>query len=185
MTGRPVATSPTARDTRDLLALACALRDRGRDLLARPDSLWTRAKTQLIALRRNPHHLGSAQTELLVTLSMLRRAVDAVAGLRPRVDALTDEIEELVALAGPAASPMRMLLPPRSSRDSAQVAAGHLRRFLLSLDTLQLANEIRRRHAELDAWQPDAQSLWRDYEAHAATYHTLLTGLIPCAAAEH
>lgn len=187
----PCRPSPTARDTRDLLSLACTLRDRGRDLLARPDSLRSRAQTQLVALheqqiREGPLRLdlGSAQADLLATLSMLRRAVDAAAGLQPRIDALTDEIDELVAMAGPAARPLRMLLSARSSKDSAQVAATHLRRFMLSLDTLRLAGEIRRRCAELDAWQPDAQSLWRDYAAHAASYHALLVGLTPRASAE-
>ena len=184
----PCRLSPPARDIRDLLSLACTLRDRGRDLLARPDSLRSRAQAQLVALQNleGPlqFDLGSAQADLLATLSMLRRAVDAAAGLRPRIDALTDEIDELVAMAGPAARPLRMLLSARSSRDSAQVAATHLRRFMLSLDTLRLAGEIRRRGAELDAWQPDAQSLWRDYAAHSASYHALLVGLAPRASAE-
>ncbi len=183
----PCRLSPPARDTRDLLSLARTLRDRGRDLLARPDSLRSRAQTQLVALHEQQNlqfDLGSAQIDLLTTLSMLRRAVDAATGLRPRIDALIDEIGELVAMAGPAARPLRMLLSTRSSRDSAQVAATHLRRFMLSLDTLRLAGEIRRRCAELDAWQPDAQSLWRDYAAHSASYHALLVGLTPRASAE-
>jgi len=90
---------------------------------------------------------------------------------------LIDEIEELVPLAGRAASPVRMFFSPRHSRDAAQVTAGHLRRFMLSLSTLRLADEIRRRRIQLDLWQPDAPFLWEDYAAHAASYEELLAEL--------
>ncbi|MGH4025731.1 MAG: hypothetical protein ACRDRV_14240 [Pseudonocardiaceae bacterium] len=189
----PVA-SPTAQDTQDLLALACALRDRAQYLLTRPGELRARARRQLAGLRErqvrdwlavlpaglddpgwpDPARRDPAHTDLLATLWMLRRALDITAGLRPRIDMLIDEIEELVPLAGRAASPVRMFFSRRHSRDAAQVAAGHLRRFMLSLSTLRLADEIRRRRLQFDLWQPDAPFLWADYAAHPASYEALL-----------
>jgi hypothetical protein len=53
MKGLPEAeVCPSRRDIKDLLALARALRDRGRELLARPDRLQKQAETQLAELRK-------------------------------------------------------------------------------------------------------------------------------------
>ncbi|HEX2298140.1 MAG TPA: hypothetical protein VHH34_06430 [Pseudonocardiaceae bacterium] len=192
-----VATAPTAQDTQDLLALARALRDRAQYLLIRPGELRARARRQLAELRArqlrdfrteppadpgdpgrlDPGRRDPGQTELLATLWMLRRATAIRAGLRPRIDALIDEIEELIPLAGRAASPARMFFAPRHSRDAAQVAAAHLRRFMLSLSTLRLADDIRRSRIQLDLWQPDAPFLWDDYLADTASYQALLADL--------
>jgi hypothetical protein len=192
-----VAAPPTAQDTQDLLALAGTLRDRAQYLLTCPEVLRTRARHQLAALRQqhvrdirtvlpaeldDPGRLGRcrrdpAHTELLATLSMLRRSLDIAAGLRPRIDTLIANLEELLTMSRRAASPVRMFFSPRHCRDTAQVAAEHLQRFVLSLNTLRLADEIRRRRVELDFWQPDALSLWHDYEAHTASYEMLLADL--------
>lgn len=190
--------APTAQDTQNLLALARTLRDRAHYLLTRPEVLRARARCQLAGLREQqirefltvvpadpddparlgPHRRDPAHTELLATLTRLRRAVDITAGLRPRMDTLVGEIEELITLAGRAANPVRMFLAPRYCRDTAQVAAAHLRRLMLSLSTLRLADEMRRRCTELDFWQPDALFLWDDYERHTAGYQILLADLV-------
>ncbi|MGH3794676.1 MAG: hypothetical protein ACRDSP_07275 [Pseudonocardiaceae bacterium] len=183
-TNRSGDAQPTPHDVQDLLILARALRDRGSRLLARPGSLRARARAQHIALSANattaqldPDRRDGAQTELLATLSALRRATDTVAVLGSRVEEVNGEIDELLAMAGPAASPVRMLLSRRCARDTAQVAAGHLRRFMLSLSTVRFAVELRHRAADLDAWQPDARWLWQDYKAHTTSYRALLAGL--------
>lgn len=192
--GADVADPPSTQDTRDLLILAHTLRERAHQLLARPDRLRAHARRQLDALRArqirdrlatgvpepvgtawlNPYRRDPAETELLSTLCTLRHTTDVVAGLRPRIDALIAEINDLIATAGRAAHPLRMLLSRRSSRDTAQVAAVHLRRFLLALSTLRLAGEIRRTYTELDTWRPDPRSLWQDYRLHRARYDLLL-----------
>lgn len=195
--GTDVLGSPSTQDTRDLLILAGTLRERAGRLLARPEQLRAHARRQLAELRTqqarggrtaivpqrggtawlNPYRRDPAQTELLGTLSTLRHATDVAGRLRPRIEALIAEIDDLVATSHRAAHPLRMLLSRRSSRDTAQVAAVHLRRFLLALSTLRLAGEIRRSCTELDTWQPDPQSLWQHYRLHAASYDLLLTEL--------
>lgn len=195
--GTHVVDPPSTQDTRDLLILACTLRERARQLLTRPDRLRAHARRQLDELRTqqirdrlatmtpepggtawlNPYRRDPAETELLSTLSTLRHATDVIAGLRPRIDALITEINDLIMIAGRAARPLRMRLSRRSSRDTAQVAVVHLRRFLLALSTLRLASEIRRSCTELDTWQPASQSLWQDYRLHPATYDRLLAEL--------
>lgn len=192
-----VVASPTTQDTQDLLALAGTLRDRAQYLLTRPEVLRISARHRLAELRAqqardfrtvlpaefehpgplDPCRRDPAHTELLATLSMLRRAADIAARLRPRIDPLIAELDELVTLSSRAASPVRMFFSTRRSQDTAQVAAGHLRRFLLSLSTLRLADEIRRRRTDLDLWQPDPLSLWHDYETHTASYEVLLADL--------
>lgn len=184
--------SPTPRDTQNLLSLARTLRDRAHYLLTRPETLSARARGQLAGLHErqvrelltlppagpgDPCRRDPAHTELLATLSRLRRAVDIEAGLQPRIGLLVGEIEELLTMAGRAASPVRMFLSPRHARDAAQVAATHLRRFMLSISTLRLADEMRRRCTEFDCWRPDALLLWDDYERHTASYDILLAGI--------
>lgn len=248
---------PSSRDIKDLLALARALRDRGTNLLARPDALQHSAELQLAELRKqqirdrlaatpvedidavsggrcpldpleraslhtvadvlgtsqahlaqvpglcprsasqliaaagqlaiavsrdttvrlDPVHRDRAQTTLLATLARLRRALDATVGLRPKIEALNTEIDELLVAAGPAECTVRMRLSPRHRRDAAQVAAVHLRRFMFSRSTVSLAVELRQRCTELDGWQPDTDWLWRDYDADTDSYQTLVRSL--------
>lgn len=195
--GPGITGSPSVQDTRDLLVLARTLRERARQLQARPDRLRAHARRQLAELcilqvrdrrtatapeRRgtawlNPYRREPAETELLGTLATLRRATDIAVRLHPRIEALIAEINELIAASSRATHPLRMLLCRRSSRDAAQVAATHLQRFLLSLSTLRLAGEIRRSCTELDTWQPDPQSLWQDYRLHPDGYDVLLAEL--------
>jgi hypothetical protein len=171
---RSSAGSLSPQDTHDLLVLARALRDRGTGLLARPDLLRARALAQL----DTPLEPARAQPELLATLSALQRAMDAADALGPWIEATNAEIDELLAMAGPAACPVRMLLSRRRVKDAAEVAAAHLHRFMLSLRTVRFAVELRQRVADLDAWQPDPGWLRQDYQAHAENYHALLCGLI-------
>lgn len=251
-------TCPSTRDIRDLLALARALRERGTELLARPDRLQKRAEAQLtdlldhqirlrlaatpltqigaavhgglqgpleqarlstvaevlgtshadltrvtglgtqhtarliaaagrlaitisreVTVRLDPAHRDPMQTALLASLVALRRALDATLDLRPKIEALNAEIDDLLIAAGPAESGLRMWLSARHRRDAAQVAALHLRRFMFSRSTVSLAVELRQRCAELDGWLPNTDWLWRDYEADSASYQVLLDGLSP------
>jgi hypothetical protein len=128
-------------------------------------------------VRLDPYRRDSAQTALLATLSRLRRALELTARLRPRIEALNAEIDELLAMAGRAGHPVRMLFSGRRARDSALVAAGHLRRFLFSPTTARFVGELRQRLQELETWQPGASWLWRDYQTRPASYHALLPGL--------
>lgn len=171
---RSDAGSPSPQDTHDLLVLARALRDRGAGLLARPGVLRTRVLTQLDTLPEP----ALTQPELLATLSALHRTLDAAGTLGPRIEAANAEIEELLAMAAPAACPVRRLLARRRVKDAAEVAAEHLRRFMLSLRTVRFAVELRQCVADLDAWHPNPVWLRQDYQAHPENYHALLHGLI-------
>lgn len=258
MKGLPEAeVCPSRRDIKDLLALARALRERGLDLLARPDRLQKQAESQLAELRKqqirerlaatpiedidadadrrwpldpleraslttvadvlgtsqsqlarvpgvgaqaasqliaaagrlaltvsrdttvelDPVRRGRAQTALLATLARLRRALDATVGLRHKIETLNAEIDELLVAAARAECRIRIRCCRRHTRDAAQVAAIHLRRFMFSRSTVSLAVELRQRCAELDVWQPDPEWLWRDYEADTASFQALLCGL--------
>lgn len=187
-----------SRDLRDPLERAslCTvadLLDTPHTELARVTGLGSREASQLIAaagrlaialtrdvaVRLDPAERDDAQAELLTTLAALRRALDATVGLRARVEELNAEIEELIAAAGRADNGFRMRLCRRYHRDSAQVAAVHLRRFMFSRSTVSLAVELRQRCAEMDAWAPDPEWLWRDFEADPASYQVLLDGLSP------
>ena len=135
---------------------------------ARADEVRARSRVSIDAAKRDP-----AQTELLANLAAARRADTALSDIGDELDALTEQIEPVLAAARRTSSRSRMLFSTRANRRRALQALDSVNAMLT--DPYVVSLEQRLDDALADTGPAEPAAVWNAYLADAAPYHALLS----------
>lgn len=128
-----------------------------------------------VRFRFDPDGRDPAQTQLLATLAALRTADAATAALREPLQRFVAQTVPLVTEAERAASGLRMFFSGRARRDSALDALARLEQILTDRGVERLRQAVDTGERAVDAAAQDADRLWVDYRADAATVNSVLS----------
>lgn len=131
-----------------------------------------------ITVRIDPQGRTPGHTYLLTLLAAFRSADSAFATLRAPITAFRDQAEPLIEQAKPVAvGKFRLLFTGAEKKRSATIALEQVRSLLVNPRTESIRYAIAGAEQGIDPSRYDADQLWRDYIADAASINSLLASL--------
>ncbi|ADB35688.1 SNF2-related protein [Kribbella flavida DSM 17836] len=125
--------------------------------------------------RFQPDRPDDAQRDLLATLTAIRRADAAVAGLIGPVRELTGVTQEWLVAAAPTRRRLSMWMSGRDKKQAALLALSRLETIDQHPRTAWLAKEIARHEQAVALTGYTDERLWREYAADAAAVNAVLS----------